>query len=145
VSPPETIVTGDLTQYSALGHEIVILVVGAEKKLFTLHKKLLCDRSEYFSKAFGGQFKEAIEGRMELPNDTPAAIDCLVTWLYWDKMPTAPSFYGDAVEKSYNYCKTVLYAAYILAEKLCLHDMANKVMDKIQDFQYVTVPEPIEV
>jgi hypothetical protein len=80
---------------------------------------------------------------MELPNDTPAAIKSLVTWLYWDKMPTVPSFNGDAVEQAHNYCQTVLYAAFILAEKLCLIQMANKVIDEIQDFQYVIVPEPV--
>jgi hypothetical protein len=71
--------------YRSLGNEVVTLVVGAEKKVFTVHKKLLCDRSAFFSKGFNGQFKEAAEGRMELPNDTSAAFECFLTWLYWDQ------------------------------------------------------------
>jgi BTB/POZ domain len=137
VSPPASLKLQILNQRSALGSEVVTLVVGAEKKIYVIHKKLLCDRSVYFSKAFQGRFKEASEGRMELPNDTVAAFDCLITWLYWGNMPPQPNFKGAAGQKCHAFSRTVLYPAYILAEKLCLPEMSNRVMDTIQEVQYV--------
>jgi len=146
--------------YRSLGNEVVTLVVGAEKKVFTVHKKLLCDRSAFFSKGFNGQFKEAAEGRMELPNDTSAAFECFLTWLYWDKTPPLPARLSSAAcdgnlafpisptaEDIRSFVMTMLYPAYVLAEKFCLHDMQNRFMNAIQDVhaQVCTLPDAKEI
>jgi hypothetical protein len=41
-----------------MGTEIVTIYVGLKRKAFAMYKKLICDRSSYFSKAFNGGFKE---------------------------------------------------------------------------------------
>jgi hypothetical protein len=74
---------------------------------------------------------------MELPKDTPDAFNCLISWLYWDKIPSVqkPILPTDA-EHCKNFTKSVLYPGYILAEKLCLDEMANEIINVIQDVQY---------
>ncbi|KAL2072712.1 hypothetical protein VTL71DRAFT_12055 [Oculimacula yallundae] len=56
-----------------LGHETVTIHVGPEGKStkFTIHKKLICDKVDFFRKAFTGGFKEN-DGTMKLPDDDPA-------------------------------------------------------------------------
>lgn len=46
------------------------IIVGKEKKAYNLHKDLLCFYSDYFRAALNGNFKEAAEGKLELPNVT---------------------------------------------------------------------------
>lgn len=76
-----------LTGNRVLGDEIVTLYVGPKRKKFTVHKKLLCDRYEYFSKAFHGNFQEAQEGVMHLPDDDADAVSSLVDFLYRGTVP----------------------------------------------------------
>jgi hypothetical protein len=78
----------------ALGDEIVTLYVGKKRKKFTLHKKLLCDRRKYFSKAFRGRFQEAQSGKMHLPEDDPDTVFDLVDYLYRGTVPEARDFAG---------------------------------------------------
>ncbi|KAI5251711.1 putative autophagy protein Apg5 [Aureobasidium subglaciale] len=48
---------------------LVTVEVGAEKKRFTIHKNLLCFYSDYFRGAFNGNFKEANEKKISLPDE----------------------------------------------------------------------------
>ena len=45
--------------------------MGKKRKEFVIHKKLLCDKSDFFRKAFTGSFKEG-EGVMYLPDEKKA-------------------------------------------------------------------------
>lgn len=73
-----------------LGTEIVTIYVGPKRKSFSIHKKLLCSRSEYFDKAFNGGFKES-DGTMYLPEDDPEAFDALVVYIYQNRLLNFPS------------------------------------------------------
>jgi hypothetical protein len=61
----------------SLGEDIVILYVGTKRQKYQIHKKLLCDRSSFFQKAFSSEsnFKEAVESIMHLPEDDPTTFD----------------------------------------------------------------------
>ncbi|KAH9215359.1 hypothetical protein DL95DRAFT_408542 [Leptodontidium sp. 2 PMI_412] len=107
--------------------EIVTIHVGPKQKNFTVHKKLLCDRSEFFSKAFNGEFKEATDGVMYLPEDDADAFDSMIVYIYQNLLPVFPNLECD------EYLETILYPLFALAEKLCLNELANRVMDLIQD------------
>ena len=48
---------------------MVDIFVGAERKQFHLHHDLLCDRSDYFKACFEGDFKEAEQKELFLPED----------------------------------------------------------------------------
>ncbi|PQE06578.1 BTB POZ-like protein [Rutstroemia sp. NJR-2017a BVV2] len=60
----------------------VDILVGAEKKKFTLAKALLCHRSAYFERAFNGPFKEGIEQVLELPETSVDTFQLIVQFLY---------------------------------------------------------------
>jgi hypothetical protein len=98
---------------------MVTLYVGPKRKQFTVHKKLLCDRCEFFSKAFRGNFSEAEKGEMYLPDDDPGAFSSLVDYLYRGVLPKAKD----------NYHASLLLELYILAEKLCLSTLMDKACD----------------
>ncbi|KAE9381259.1 hypothetical protein N431DRAFT_3095 [Stipitochalara longipes BDJ] len=113
-----------------MGTEIVTIHVGPKRKAFSVHKKLICDRSDYFSKAFNGSFKEA-EGVMYLPDENTTAFDSFVTYLYQDRIP---QYTASAEVLAGNFERKKLYPLFILAEKYCMNELANMVMDAIQDF-----------
>jgi hypothetical protein len=112
-----------LTIARILGNEIVKLYVGKKRKEFTIHKKLLCDRADFFSKAFNGGFQEAKKGEMYLPEDEPDHFACLVDFLY---RGTAP----EAARGSHG--ASHLRRFYAFAEKLCLLELMDKTIDSIK-------------
>ncbi|KAJ8069701.1 hypothetical protein OCU04_000126 [Sclerotinia nivalis] len=66
----------------ALGHELVTVTVGKEKRKFVLHRQLLCDSVPYFRSAFSaGGFKESQESSMDMPEDEPEAFELFINWL----------------------------------------------------------------
>ncbi|KAE9381258.1 hypothetical protein N431DRAFT_440138 [Stipitochalara longipes BDJ] len=93
-----------------LGHEFVTLYVGSKRKKFKVHKKLLCDRSLFFSKAFNGSFKEAQDGVMYLPEDNADVVCSLVDFLYRGTIPAIPR-----IQNGHSSQSTILL--YLLAEK----------------------------
>jgi len=60
----------------------VTLIVGKEKKAYTLHKDLLCFYSDYFRAALNGNFKEAAERKLELPDVAIPLFEAFQVWLY---------------------------------------------------------------
>lgn len=117
-----------------LGSEIVTIYVGPQRKAFTIHKKPLCDRSEYFNAAFNSGFQEGSTNEMHLPEDTPSEFTNLVNYIYQDRLPPFPTDeYALDVKGSRGYTKDHLYPLFTFAEKLCINDLANRVMDNIQD------------
>lgn len=112
-----------LTENRVLCDEIVTLYVGPKHKKFTVHKTLLCDRCEYFSKAFHGNFKEAQEGVMYLPEDDADTVSSLVDFLY---RGTVPKITWESKELT-----RPLRRLYYLAEKLCLSELMDQVIDEI--------------
>lgn len=67
-----------------MGVEIVDLVVGtgSGKRLFRVHKKLLCSRMPYFDKMFNGPWKESSESTALFPDDNTNAFEALLGWIY---------------------------------------------------------------
>jgi hypothetical protein len=114
----------------ALGTEIVTIYVGPKRKVFKIHKKLLCDQSDYFSKAFNGRFQEA-NGEMYCPEDHPTAFSYFVNYVYWNVLPKSPQ--RSAADKKKEEYYDGLSNLFFLAEKLCMNELSNKVMDTIQD------------
>ncbi|KAF4635212.1 hypothetical protein G7Y89_g2884 [Cudoniella acicularis] len=117
----------------SLGSEIVNIYVEPKYKNFPIHKKILCDRSEHFSKAFNGDFKEGLEQTMRLPKESPNTFEDFITWLYRGNLPSWTS-------KKRNYVP--LYRCFFLAEKLRIDCLCNVVIGKIQDIQKERAEKP---
>ncbi|KAG4437857.1 hypothetical protein IFR05_006659 [Cadophora sp. M221] len=137
MSPPKFV---DLDR-DTLGTEIVTIHVGPEKKVFSIHKKLLCNRSEYFDKAFNGGFKES-DGTMYLPEDHLEAFDALVVYIYQNRLPNFPR---ENFTRGWEGCESyadILEKLFYLAEKYCMNVLGNRIMDTLQGMQlkYGRVP-----
>jgi hypothetical protein len=61
--------------------------VGSGEKKLSVHKKLLCEASKFFAKAFNGPFKEGLIGVIELPEEDEVALNAFITWLYRGSLP----------------------------------------------------------
>jgi len=85
------------TLSSFLYHSLITITVGAEKAVFSVHKELLCDRSEFFRAACNGQFKEA-EGVVNLPEQDPTTFKHFIYWLYTEKL--RGHFYPESIDPS---------------------------------------------
>jgi hypothetical protein len=118
----------------ALGHETVTIKVGPEEKIFTVHKKLLCDRSDFFQKAFSNGFEEGRTGIISFPEDTEEAFNKFVTWIYTGNF-TLPNFPTTGnLEGTNELMDNTLIPTFVLADKLCANELMNKAMDSFADF-----------
>ncbi len=104
---------------SSLGTKVVTIFVGPKRKEYTVHKKLLCEQSDFFSKAFAEDFKQ-VDGVVYLPGNDPEAFEALVCFIYRNKIPTITSDWQ-------------LLSVFFLAEKVRMNRLGNIVMDQLQD------------
>ncbi|PMD18101.1 hypothetical protein NA56DRAFT_258582 [Hyaloscypha hepaticicola] len=113
-----------------LGTEIVQLVVGSDRKIFSVHKKLLCSVSEFFDKALTGRFAEASSNQMDLPEDHPAIVSMFISWLYTEDLKF------DMYECDENSGVTTLIDLYVFADAKRCNALKNAAMDTLQDGLY---------
>jgi len=66
---------------STLTSPIVTLVVGNEQRLFAAHEDVLC-HSAYFVAALKGKFLDSGAKRVELPDEEPEILSCVLEFLY---------------------------------------------------------------
>jgi len=66
---------------STLTSPIVTLVVGCEQRLFAAHEDVLC-HSPYFAAALKGKFLDGGAKRVELPDEEPEILSCVLEFLY---------------------------------------------------------------
>jgi hypothetical protein len=100
----------------------VTLIVGQEKKAYTLHKDLLCFYSDYFRAAFNGSFKEATERKLELPNIEPSLFEVFQVWLYTRDLQGPPENF-----RRYQF----LADLWALGDQYQIPLLQNQIMDKI--------------
>ncbi|THV48585.1 hypothetical protein BGAL_0239g00070 [Botrytis galanthina] len=110
-------------------NETVILYVGIDRKKYIVHKKILCDHSEFFNAGFNSGFKEATDGEMHLPEDDPATFADLIEYLYRGTLP-----YTDKCGTS------ALQRLYWLAEKICMPLLMDQLIDKIMEVHMMECP-----
>ncbi|CAD0088398.1 unnamed protein product, partial [Aureobasidium mustum] len=70
------------TQPKTAATQTVTVLVGIFKQPFILHKGLLCFYSDFFRAALEGSFKEANEGKVELPDVQVEIFEAFQVWLY---------------------------------------------------------------
>ena len=69
---------------------MVTIFVGKSKRPFYLHLDLLCDASPFFKAAFAGNFKEASEKTMQLPDVRESTFELFADWLYYQRYEMLP-------------------------------------------------------
>ena len=69
---------------------MVTIFVGMTKQPFYVHLDLLCDASSFFKAAFAGNFREASEKTMQLPDDRESTFKLFVDWLYCQRYEMLP-------------------------------------------------------
>ncbi|KAH6709081.1 hypothetical protein BKA61DRAFT_677983 [Leptodontidium sp. MPI-SDFR-AT-0119] len=104
------------------GTEGLTIVVGPGKVEFRIDKNIVCQASDFFSAAFERNFQEAQNGVISMPEEKLKVFAYLVKWTFSGKLPKAEG----------TSCQRLLYDIYILAEKICMHDLTNKTMDRIR-------------
>ena len=69
------------TMRSQLNSPIITLVVGHDQRLFAAHEDVLC-RSPFFATYLKGQFLDGNAKKVELPDEEPEILSCILEFLY---------------------------------------------------------------
>ena len=117
--------------------EIVTLVVGEEKAVFSVHRELLCAQSEYLRGQLKGNFAESKKSIIELKEDPPRAISTFLDWLYKDAITLNRT----------DLNHSILVPTYIFANRICSETYSNALMDAIRkahrDYERVMETETV--
>lgn len=105
--------------------------MGEEKRVFIVPKELLYSVSDYFKAALEGNFKEATEQKVELPDDDPEVIERVLLWAYTGKILDQ----GETVD---DMSFTNLAGIYVFAERRCGPQLQNDTIDLLIQKSYVT-------
>jgi hypothetical protein len=130
---------------AALG-EVVTVSIGPEKKLYHIHKDLICYHSEYFGAADNGRWKEAGEEAM-LEDVNSEAFSLFVHWLYTQQLPNndydirlvaGAELAGRSDQGS--DAQTVLIKAYVFADRMLAHQFKRSVRNLFVDMTWTCSP-----
>jgi hypothetical protein len=83
------------------------VIVKVEDKEYELPKRLLCDASSFFDRAFNGNFKEGKEQKMELKETTKICFELAIQWMFSGKiiLPEALNSGSEAVTQLIGFVK----------------------------------------
>ncbi|KAH6858575.1 hypothetical protein AA0119_g8052 [Alternaria tenuissima] len=109
--------------------EVVAIAIGPNKKVFRLHKDILCRESEYFRTAYNGRWKEAEEG-VTLEDVEVEVFKIFVRWLYTQQTPDSEDY--DQEDEEGEYPGVEKFGFMLL--KACI--FANRFL--VADFERIT-------
>ncbi|PVH85713.1 hypothetical protein DL98DRAFT_527224 [Cadophora sp. DSE1049] len=124
--------------FSPLGGEVVTLYVGVEREKFIVNKKALCDRSDFFAKAFDGPFKEALDGEMSLLEEKPEAFRNLIIYVHHNAIlieEISDILSDPEREKVVTENLHLLMSTYYMTEKFCMNHFMNLLIERIWDVE----------
>ncbi|KAA8564553.1 hypothetical protein EYC84_011473 [Monilinia fructicola] len=99
--------------------EVVKLLVGTHRKIFLVHKDMICAASPFFEAGFKPQWQKSGECIMELPEDDPTYFAPLLYWVYNNKV----------VHVHETMTVEALSRVYCLAEKYQMPRLQNDLID----------------
>ena len=102
----------------------VALLVGPEKRVFYLHRGLLCSVSDYFNTALHSGFKETEEQKIELPEEDPEVVERFQLWLY-----TKSILDHDETVQNIDY--PIYVDLYVFAESRLIPKLQNEAINAI--------------
>lgn len=108
-----------------MGSDIVTLVVGPDKYVFSVHRKFLCDKIKYFERMFMGGFKEATTNTATFPEDDRKSFGLLLKWVYDGTIPPI-SYHKENNQWKENWYPIKLYQ---LADKFAIPEVMDRTLD----------------
>jgi hypothetical protein len=113
------------------GDETVKITVGRAfpPQVFTIHRNLICSASQFFDKAFNGDFNEAYTRCMELPHENLDAFQTLYHWLYTGNFLSKKSLVEPLIEED-----VYLLHVYAMADRLLIHKLSLVAYSAIQAY-----------
>lgn len=104
----------------------MVLASGPEAQHFVVHQDLLCKHAPFFQLAMAGEWKEAQDGIIPLPDDEPDVVALHIHWLYSSRILCRPvATTGDARIKEME----LLVNAFVYGEKIQDGDFKDAVID----------------
>ncbi|PMD38768.1 hypothetical protein L207DRAFT_584162 [Hyaloscypha variabilis F] len=107
---------------------MVKVSVGTEKETWLLHEGVICERSEWFNKAFMGGYMESDQKQIYLQDEEPEMFGHFVDWLYGKGL----FCYKDHAKPSditFSHVREWL-ALYIFADKIALKALAQEALEQ---------------
>ena len=115
-------------KYYRLNGDVVVFLVGTvTPKRFNVHEALVKPRSEFVRLALRGEWKEAQERIIPLPEDDPDVFSVYQQWLYGSLVYTRHNNGLSTPDDEYR----TLVRAYILGEKFMDQDFKDAIADAI--------------
>ena len=113
------------------GDETVKITVGRAfpPQVFTIHRNLICSASQFFDKAFNGDFNEAYARCMKLPHENLDAFQTLYHWLYTGNFLSKESLIEPLIEED-----VYLLHVYAMADRLLIHKLSLDAYSAIQAY-----------
>ncbi|KAK5133028.1 hypothetical protein LTR08_008233 [Meristemomyces frigidus] len=122
---------GDAAKAVKITGDTVTLVVGSEAAIIFVHEQTIRARSHFFDAALDKRWKEAMDRRIELPDDKADIVQLYCQYLYSEKIYLTPTLLKtDVVEGTEilpEYIK--LAELYVFGEKVLDALLKNTVMD----------------
>lgn len=111
------------------GVPVVTLYVGSERVVFYVHQNLLFDASTVFKAAFSGNFQEASERSVSLPDHDKDSVGRMIQWLYTRKLELTFPVSDETSEE----CYMQLAKLNTLADKYDIYLLKNCIVDELYD------------
>ncbi|KAF2123057.1 BTB/POZ protein [Lophiotrema nucula] len=99
------------------------------------HKAILCKGSDFFSKAFSGNFKEATDRVIELHDDILEHFEILLKHLYGISYVPSDNIYGEYREE----CCITAIRLYTVADKYGVKDLVDIALRYVQDNDFTFI------
>ncbi|KAI1610601.1 hypothetical protein EDD36DRAFT_329602 [Exophiala viscosa] len=106
---------------------VITVIVGPEKKIYKLHRKLLVEKSPFFDNCLNSRMKESFTNEVVLPEDSYRGFELVADWIYSEKVPYI-EISGDQDDT------TPGRYAYVLADKFCMPELQNALIDRLADY-----------
>jgi hypothetical protein len=117
---------------------MVKIYVGQDKESWVLHQEVICERSEFFRKAFTGGFHESEKKEIYLEEEDPRMFGHFVNWLYGKKLYCHKD-HANPSEITFKHVREWL-ALYIFADKISLRALADEALEQYNFCTEGTLP-----
>jgi hypothetical protein len=111
---------------------MLTLYVTPDKVPFLVHKEVLCKKIPYFEKMFKGGFEEGTKNEATFPEDNTESFDLLLGWVYHDSIRSLFTLRKEGANTSVQSWSAANF--YILAEKLCLSQLQDQIVNEYLDY-----------